>query len=133
MSALKVWLARRADCFGDEAVKFGLCPPRGVLMLGVQGAGKSLAAKAVATAWQRPLLRLDVGSLYDKFIGESERRLREALRSASEQGVHGKAITPFLLDRLNRATGGESLRANITLVTRNAALAGEIAVAAAAA
>ena len=62
-----------------------------------------------------------------------DRVLREALRSASEQGVHGKAITPFLLDRLNRATGGESLRANITLVTRNAALAGEIAAAAAAA
>jgi pseudouridylate synthase len=62
-----------------------------------------------------------------------DRVLREALRSAAEQGVHGKAITPFLLDRLNRATEGESLRANITLVTRNAALAGEIAVAAAAA
>ena len=62
-----------------------------------------------------------------------DRVLADALRSASEQGVHGKAITPFLLDRLNRATGGESLRANVTLVTRNAALAGEIAVAASAA
>jgi len=62
-----------------------------------------------------------------------DRVLADALRSASEQGVHGKAITPFLLDRLNRATGGESLRANVELVTRNAALAGEIAVAAAAA
>src|SRR3954468_5657057 len=51
-------------------------------MLGVQGAGKSLAAKAVATAWQRPLLRMDVGSLYDKYIGQSERQLREALRQA---------------------------------------------------
>jgi ATP-dependent 26S proteasome regulatory subunit len=79
---LKFWLEQRRDCLSDEAVKFGLVPPRGVLMLGVQGAGKSLAAKAVATAWQRPLLRLDVGSLYDKFIGESERRLREALRQA---------------------------------------------------
>ena len=65
-------------------------------------------------------------ALHDRVLGE-------ALRSASEQGVHGKAITPFLLDRLNRATGGESLRANVTLVTRNAALAGEIAVAASAA
>jgi len=63
-------------------------------------------------------------ALHDRVLGE-------ALRSASEQGVHGKAITPFLLDRLNRATGGESLRANIALVTRNSALAGEIAVAAA--
>ncbi len=51
-------------------------------MLGVQGAGKSLSAKAVATAWQRPLLRMDVGALYDKYIGESERRLRDALKQA---------------------------------------------------
>src|SRR5690606_4379968 len=50
--------------------------------LGVQGAGKSLSAKAIAAAWQRPLLRLDPGALYDRFIGESERRLREALRQA---------------------------------------------------
>ena len=51
-------------------------------MLGVQGGGKSLSAKAVATAWQRPLLRLDVGALYDQYIGESEKRLRDALHQA---------------------------------------------------
>ena len=65
-----------------QAVEFGLPAPRGVLMLGVQGAGKSLAAKAVATAWRWPLLRMDAGALYDRFIGESERRLRESLRQA---------------------------------------------------
>ena len=79
---LKHWLTQRRDCLGEDAAKFGITPPRGVLMLGVQGAGKSLSAKAVATAWQRPLLRLDAGSLYEKFIGESERRLREALHQA---------------------------------------------------
>jgi SpoVK/Ycf46/Vps4 family AAA+-type ATPase len=79
---MKFWLEQRNCALGDDAIKFGIEPPRGVLMLGVQGAGKSLAAKAVATAWKRPLLRLDVGALYDKFIGESERRLREALRQA---------------------------------------------------
>ena len=79
---LKHWLTLRRDCLGDEAAAFGISPPRGVLMLGVQGAGKSLSAKAVATAWQRPLLRLDAGSLYDKFIGESERSLRAALHQA---------------------------------------------------
>ena len=62
-----------------------------------------------------------------------DRVLEEALAAAASEGVHGKAITPFLLDRLNQATQGDSLRANIALVTRNAALAGEIAVAAAAA
>jgi SpoVK/Ycf46/Vps4 family AAA+-type ATPase len=51
-------------------------------MLGVQGAGKSLAAKAVATAWQMPLMRMDVGALYDRYIGESERRLRDTLKQA---------------------------------------------------
>lgn len=80
LGRLKEWLRQRQQCLSDEAAAFGITPPRGVLMLGVQGAGKSLAAKAVATAWQRPLLRLDAGSLYDRYIGESERRLREALR-----------------------------------------------------
>lgn len=79
---LKAWLEKRRLALTDEAVHFGIDPPRGVLMLGVQGAGKSLSAKAVATAWQRPLLRMDAGALYDRYIGESERRLREALQQA---------------------------------------------------
>lgn len=82
LSRLKAWLADRQGSFRDEAAAFGLPPPRGLLMLGVQGAGKSLAAKAVATAWRQPLLRMDVGALYDRYIGESERRLREALQQA---------------------------------------------------
>lgn len=82
LTRLKQWLQRRQDCMSKEAVAFGLTAPRGILMLGVQGAGKSLSAKAVATAWQRPLLRLDAGSLYDRYIGESERRLRDALVQA---------------------------------------------------
>jgi len=80
MTRLKKWLNQRKDAFGSDAVQFGLQPPRGVLMLGVQGAGKSLCAKAIATAWHQPLLRLDPGSLYASFIGESERNLRDALR-----------------------------------------------------
>jgi AAA+ superfamily predicted ATPase len=79
---LKAWLARRRDALGEKAATFGVQAPRGLLMLGVQGAGKSLSAKAVATAWQRPLLRMDVGALYDRYVGESERRLRETLRQA---------------------------------------------------
>jgi hypothetical protein len=80
MHALKRWLEHRRHALSDEAAAFGLVAPRGVLLLGVQGAGKSYCAKAIATAWQRPLLRMDVGALYDKYIGESERRLRDALR-----------------------------------------------------
>jgi pseudouridine-5'-phosphate glycosidase len=74
---------------------------------------------------------LPVGEQLDPEL--HDRVLEEALAAAASEGVHGKAITPFLLDRLNQATQGDSLRANIALVTRNAALAGEIAVAAAAA
>jgi len=80
MRQLKKWLNRRKGAFSSEAREFGLESPRGVLMLGVQGAGKSLCAKAIATAWHQPLLRLDPGSLYASFIGESERNLRDALR-----------------------------------------------------
>jgi AAA+ superfamily predicted ATPase len=103
---LKFWLEQRRDCLSDDAVSFGLVPPHGVLMLGVQGAGKSLAAKAVATAWQRPLLRLDVGSLYDKYIGESERRLREALNQAEH-------MAPIVLwiDEIEKAFASAAARA----------------------
>jgi SpoVK/Ycf46/Vps4 family AAA+-type ATPase len=79
---IKQWLLARQTSLTEDACEFGLPAPRGVLMLGVQGGGKSLAAKAVATAWQRPLLRLDAGNLYDRFIGESEKRLRDALHQA---------------------------------------------------
>ncbi|MEN0021516.1 MAG: AAA family ATPase [Planctomycetota bacterium] len=77
---LKAWLGNRS--LESDAEEHGLEPPRGVLLLGVQGAGKSLCAKAIATAWRRPLLRLDPSALYNRYIGESERRLRGALRQA---------------------------------------------------
>ena len=80
MNRLKTWLHQRQDVFSAEAQAFGLVAPKGVLMLGVQGAGKSLCAKAIATAWHQPLLRLDPGTLYASFVGESERNLRDALR-----------------------------------------------------
>jgi hypothetical protein len=88
LDRLKSWLDTRKGALDDaeDTSERGGVPasdtPRGVLMLGVQGAGKSLCAKAIATAWQRPLLRMDVGALYDKYIGESERRLRDTLHQA---------------------------------------------------
>lgn len=80
LAGLKQWLARRRDAFFGDAPE--LEAPRGVLLVGVQGGGKSLAARAVAGAWGLPLLRLDVGSLYNKFFGETEKNLREALATA---------------------------------------------------
>jgi AAA+ superfamily predicted ATPase len=79
---LKRWLNLRRSGFSARAQEFGLDPPRGMLLLGVQGCGKSLCAKVVASAWHMPLVRMDPGVLYQKFIGESEARLREALRQA---------------------------------------------------
>ncbi len=102
---LKRWLNNRQDIFSDEAAKFGLDSPRGVLMLGVQGAGKSLCAKAIATAWHRPLLRMDVSALYDRYIGESERKLRDALRQA-------EMMSPIILwiDEIEKAFASAASR-----------------------
>jgi len=90
MRRLKKWLEERKNSFTSKAEEFGLTAPRGLLMLGVQGAGKSLCAKAIATAWHQPLLRLDPSALYASFIGESERHLRDALRQT-------EAMSPVIL------------------------------------
>lgn len=84
LASLKEWLRRRRGAFSAEGQKFGLEPPKGILITGVQGCGKSLCAKAVAGEWKMQLARLDAGSLYDKFIGESEKRLRKALELAEQ-------------------------------------------------
>jgi MoxR-like ATPase len=86
LAKLKDWLRKREKMFGDPTIT----PPRGLMLLGVQGAGKSLASKAIATAWRRPLMRLDPGALYNKYVGETERNLREALRQA-------EAMAPVVL------------------------------------
>jgi SpoVK/Ycf46/Vps4 family AAA+-type ATPase len=81
LANLKDWLKKREVAFdGDQSN--GLDRPKGILLVGVQGCGKSLAAKAVAGLWGIPLLRLDLAALYNKYIGETERNLREALKAA---------------------------------------------------
>jgi SpoVK/Ycf46/Vps4 family AAA+-type ATPase len=82
LHGLKAWLEKRRDALTPEAKKFGVEAPRGILLLGVQGCGKSLAAKAVAKTWSLPLLRLEPGRLFDKFVGESEKNLDRALATA---------------------------------------------------
>jgi MoxR-like ATPase len=79
---LRQWLERARTGFSAEAAALGLPAPRGILLAGVQGCGKSLAAKAIARAWSMPLLKLDAGRLYDKYHGESERNLRRAIAMA---------------------------------------------------
>jgi ATP-dependent 26S proteasome regulatory subunit len=100
---LKAWLRHRRGGFSDRARQFGIDEPRGVLMLGVQGCGKSLCAKVAAADWNMPLLRLDPGVLYQKFIGESESQLRQALRQA-------EAMAPVVLwiDEIEKAFASAS-------------------------
>ncbi len=103
---LKTWLKRRKAAFSSGAGEHGLEPPKGLLLLGVQGCGKSLCAKAVAAEWGLALLKLDPGRLYDKYVGESEKNLRRALATA-------EAMAPCVLwiDEVEKgfaATGGDT-------------------------
>jgi hypothetical protein len=77
---LKSWLVARSSAYSAKAREYGLPSPKGALLAGVPGCGKSLTAKAIATAWGVPLLRLDLGALKSKFVGDSEGNLRKALR-----------------------------------------------------
>ncbi|MDP1613014.1 MAG: AAA family ATPase [Sulfuritalea sp.] len=118
LEQLKRWLLQRRAVFVGDQAGLGLPPPKGIMLLGVQGCGKSMAAKAVAAAWGVPLLRLDFGALFNKFLGETERNLREALKSAD-------AMAPCVLwiDEIEKgvaqshADGGESRRLLGTLLT----------------
>ncbi|UCF87505.1 MAG: AAA family ATPase [Nitrospiraceae bacterium] len=98
---VKQWLRMRHRAFTDEARDFGLDSPKGILLLGVQGCGKSLIAKAVAMEWGLPLLKLDTGRLYNKYIGETEKNLREAIRLS-------ESLSPVVLwiDEIEKAFAG---------------------------
>ncbi|MFQ5990040.1 MAG: AAA family ATPase, partial [Candidatus Methylomirabilales bacterium] len=82
LGKLKRWLAKRKKAFTPEAKRFGVPPPKGMILLGVQGCGKSMAAKAVAREWGLPLLKMEAGRLYDKYVGESDKNLDKALKMA---------------------------------------------------
>jgi SpoVK/Ycf46/Vps4 family AAA+-type ATPase len=98
---LKQWLARRQGAWEDKAREFGLEPPRGVIILGVQGCGKSLCARAVAGEWQLPLVKFDTAAIYDKFIGETEKRIQKVFKVA-------ESLSPCVLwiDELEKVFAG---------------------------
>jgi len=104
---LRAWLAKRKMFIThpEKAAEFGLSFPRGVLLLGVPGCGKSLSAKAVAAEWQLPLLKLDPSNLYNKYIGESERNFKRAMEAAERM-----APVVLWIDELEKAfaSGGGS-------------------------
>ena len=104
---LKEWVRKRTVAFSEEARAFGLPPPKGVLLLGVQGCGKSLCAKAISQVWKLPLLRLDVGRIFSSMMGSSEENMRRAISTA-------ESVAPAILwiDEIEKAfagtRGGES-------------------------
>ncbi|MCS6959384.1 MAG: AAA family ATPase [Pseudanabaenaceae cyanobacterium SKYGB_i_bin29] len=99
---LKEWLLRRGNAFSDRARQYGIPYPRGLLLVGIQGTGKSLTAKAIAHHWSLPLLRLDVGRLFAGLVGESEARTRQMTQLA-------EAMAPCVLwvDEIDKAFSGD--------------------------
>lgn len=114
---LKEWLRKRKTAFSVQASNYGLPTPRGLLLIGIQGTGKSLTAKAIATEWQLPLLKLDVGKLFGGIVGESESRLRQMIQVA-------ETLAPCILwiDEIDKAfsnneSNGDSGTSNRVLAT----------------
>jgi SpoVK/Ycf46/Vps4 family AAA+-type ATPase len=101
MENLKSWLAQRRGSWEDSARAFGLEPPHGVIILGVQGCGKSLCAKAVAGEWNMPLVKFDSAAVYDKYIGETEKRIHKVFEVAE-----GLAPCVLWIDELEKIFAG---------------------------
>ena len=98
---LKHWLGQRRGAWEDAAREFGLEPPRGMIVLGVQGCGKSLCARAVAGEWKLPLVKFDTSAVYDKYIGETEKRIRKVFQVAE-----GLAPCVLWIDELEKVFAG---------------------------
>lgn len=101
MDLLKAWLVQRKDAFGPKAREYGLPAPKGLLIIGIPGTGKSLTAKATASVFQRPLLKLDAGRLFGGLVGQSESNLRSVIQTA-------EAIAPAVLwiDEIEKGFSG---------------------------
>lgn len=101
MGKLKDWIAARAGCYSDDAVGFGIDPPKGVVLVGIPGVGKSLVARVTASVFGVPLVRLDFGRVFSKYVGDSESRVRSALKM-----VESMAPVVLFVDEIDKALGG---------------------------
>ena len=101
LDSLKSWLLKRSVVFSDQARDYGLPAPKGVLLLGVQGCGKSLMAKTISNIWKLPLLRFDVGQVFGSLVGSSEENIRRAIKVA-------ESVSPvvFWVDEIDKAFRG---------------------------
>lgn len=103
MDALKSWLLQRRNAFSSEAREYGLPMPKGAMILGCPGTGKSLTAKCIASEWNLPLIRIDMGALFSKFVGESEQKSRAALATIDAIGA-----SVVWIDEIEKAVSGMS-------------------------
>lgn len=103
MELLKEWLDKRTKSFSDKAKEFGIPAPKGILLLGVQGCGKSLIAKAIAAHWNLPMLKLDVGRIFGSLVGQSEENIRKAIKVS-------ESVAPCILwaDEIEKGFAGVS-------------------------
>lgn len=113
---LKHWLAQRRGAWEDSAREFGLEPPRGMIILGVQGCGKSLCARAVAGEWKLPLVKFDTSAVYDKYIGETEKRIRKVFQVA--EGLSPCVLWIDELEKVFAGSGPDSASADAGVSSR---------------
>jgi AAA+ superfamily predicted ATPase len=103
MANLKEWIAKRKNCYGEEAAAYGISPPKGIVFVGPPGTGKSLTAKAVGSELGIPIVRLDFGRVFNSLVGKSEERVRTALRM-----VEIMAPCVLFVDEIDKGLGGIS-------------------------
>lgn len=113
---LKHWLGQRRGTWEDSAREFGLEPPHGVIILGVQGCGKSLCARAVAGEWKLPLVKFDTSAVYDKYVGETEKRIRKVFQVA--EGLAPCVLWIDELEKVFAGTGPDSASADAGVSSR---------------
>jgi SpoVK/Ycf46/Vps4 family AAA+-type ATPase len=113
---LKKWLAQRRNSWDAQALEFGLDPPKGVIILGVQGCGKSLCARAIAGEWGIPLVKFDTAAIYDKFIGETEKRIQKVFKVA--EGLAPCVLWIDELEKIFAGSGADSASADAGVSSR---------------
>lgn len=113
---LKNWLGQRQDSWDAPALQFGLDPPKGVIILGVQGCGKSLCARAIAGEWNIPLVKFDTAAIYDKFIGETEKRIQRVFKVA--EGLAPCVLWIDELEKVFAGSGADSASADAGVSSR---------------
>jgi SpoVK/Ycf46/Vps4 family AAA+-type ATPase len=116
LDRLKNWLGQRRGTWEEKAREFGLEAPKGVIILGVQGCGKSMCARAIAGEWQLPLVKFDTAAIYDKYVGETEKRIQKVFRVA--EGLAPCVLWIDELEKVFAGSGADSASADAGVSSR---------------